>query len=485
MAWSLGGQGATLAFTMIGTVALARLLTPIETGAFAFSIAMYALVQSLLQFGMANYILRTPELTPKRANAAMTLAILQGLAASLLMAVTAPVAGALSRQDHITEISLLVALAPMLSGPEAVCEAFWAREGQFRTIAVLNTLKALVQSGVSILTAIWGWGAFALAAGFVANGLFSFVWCVVALLARGIRLHLDREEWQLLKGYSANSMLLTITVTLNMRIADLFIGRIFTLGALGQYSRANGTIDMLRKTISYPTARVFVPRMMNAVHEGLPLTHSISDLRRAFLFILWPALAGLAVIAHPVTRLLYGPQWDFSADILVILCLVVGFDTARAGGMEGLLYADRLRFNNGIEFVRLIVNVALLFAALPFGLMAVLWTRVIEAALAFAFYLAALHRIGAGDVRRELRDFAEHGFLALLAAGPAWIFMSWRGWPGSLSFWGFATVISLGALAFLVGALLLRHSAVAFIPALLGARAGGGGKEGDGHPGRA
>jgi O-antigen/teichoic acid export membrane protein len=45
---------------MAGTIVLARVLTPGETGAFAFSIAVFALVQALLQFGMGNYILRAP-----------------------------------------------------------------------------------------------------------------------------------------------------------------------------------------------------------------------------------------------------------------------------------------------------------------------------------------------------------------------------------------------------------------------------------------
>jgi len=460
MVWSVGGQGVTLVFSMVGTVVLARVLTPAETGAFAFSVAMFALVQSLLQFGMGNYVLRAGTLTSPLKNTATTLAVLQGILASFLMALVAPVAGFLSGDSRIAWLSLLVAVAPLFSGPEAICQALWARDSRFGAIAAQGAAKALVQSTVSIITALMGWGAFSLAAGFVASAVFSFLWSAYQIFLRdGIRLHLDRDEWLLLKNYSASSMLLTITVTLNLRLPELFIGRMFAIASLGQYSRAAGTIDMLQKSISYPTARVFMPRMMNGLNAGEPIDKSVGEMRDPFLFVMWPALAGLAVLAEPLTLFLYGDQWQTAGRVLAILCLACAFDVARSGSMELLLFRDRLRLNNKVEAVRLASNFAFLLLAFPFGFMAVIWSRVAEAAFGFFLYGWTLHRTEQIPLCRYMRSYALHGALTVVAVLPALGLMTLEGWPRQLPLGQMLLAVAAGVVAWAVALLLIDHPA--------------------------
>jgi O-antigen/teichoic acid export membrane protein len=450
----------TLLFSMAGTVVLARVLTPAETGAFAFSVAMFALVQSLLQFGMGHYILRAEKLTSALSSAATTLAILQGVLASCLMAAVAPVAGYISGDPRIVWLSLLVAVVPIFSGPEAICLALWAREARFGRVAALGASKALVQSSVSIVAAWAGWGAFALAAGFVAAAIVSSGWSAYQIFVRDrIRLGLDRNEWLLLKNYSASSMLLTITTTLNLRLPELFIGRMFTIAALGQFSRAGSTIDMLSKSASYPTARVFMPRMMNAMNAGEPIDKSVGEMRDVFLFVMWPALAGLLVLAEPLTLFLYGDQWQMAGKVLTLLCVGCAFDVARSGAMELLLFRDRLRLNNKIEAIRLIVNIGLLALAFPFGFMAVIWSQVAAAAFSFLLYGWTLHRLEGFPLLRYMRNYAVHGALAFVAVFPALALMIAKGWPQHLPFGQILLVVVAGVVAWIVALLAIGHPA--------------------------
>jgi len=460
MAWSMGGQGVTLIFSMAGTVVLARVLTPTETGAFAFAVAMYALVQSLLQFGMGNYILRADKLTPALSSAATTLAILQGLLACVLMAAVAPAAGFLSGDNQILWLTLILAITPVFSGPEAICVALWARDERFGRVASLSASKALVQAVVSITTARAGWGAFALAAGLVAASVFSSLWSAHQIFIRDrIRLGIERREWALIKNYSVSSMLLSITAVLNNRLPEMFIGRMFTIASLGQFSRAGGTLDMLRKSVSFPTARVFMPRMMNAMNAGQPIDRSLGEMRDAFLFIMWPALAGMAVLAEPLTLFFYGGQWEIAGKVLAVLCLGVAFDVARSGAMELLLFRDRLPLNNKIEAGRLVVNIVLLVSAFPFGFMAVIWTQVAEGVLAFLVYGWVLHRVERLPLLRYMRHYALYGLLAGVAAGPALVLMIVKDWPQHLPLWQMLSVVAAGGAAWGVTLLAIGHPA--------------------------
>lgn len=473
MAWSLGGQGVTLLFSMAGTVVLARVLTPAETGAFAFSVAMFALVQSLLQFGMGNYILRADKLTPSLSSAATTLAILQGGLASLLMAGAAPVAGFISGDIQIFWLTLLIAVAPIFSGPEAVCGALWARSGRFGMIAGLGASKAIVQAVVSVSAAMAGWGAFALTAGLVASAMFSSGWSSYQIFLKdGIRLGLDREEWRLLKNYSVSSMLLTITVTLNARLPELFIGRMFTIASLGQFSRAGGTIDMLQKSVSYPTARVFVPRMLNVMNNGESVEKSVGEIRDAFLFTMWPALAGLAVLSEPLTLLFYGDQWQLAGRVLLLLCLACALEVSRSGFTEVMLFRDKLPLNNKVEAARLTISLVLLLLAWPFGFMAVIWSRVAAAALGGLLYGWMLHRTENIPLFRYARNYCVHGYFALAACLPAILWMSAEGWPRRLPFGEILLVVVGGLLAWSLALLAAGHPAAKTVRRVLRRRWG-------------
>ena len=463
IAWSLGGQLGTTLLSVGSTVVLARILTPADFGAFAFATTIYALVQWLMQLGLGNYILREAALTRAKLNAAFAVALGQGLTALLIVAASAPVAGAFSRSATVGWVTLAVAATPFLTAPEGVSDALWLRGGRYAAIAWLQMAKMTMQTAVSLAAQLmFHWGVYALAAGLIANAGTSFVVSLTSLLVRQrARPVADAAHFREVRTFGGRSLVLTLAQAASLSLPNLLVGRLLSIPVLGHYSRAQNAIDTIGRTFSASVMRATAPRFYAKVNTGAPLPQGVGELCEVLLFFVWPASAGMAALSGPVIRLMYGPQWGIAAQALPLLCLAFAIDAARTGGMETMLIRDRLGFNARLEFVRAVYAVGLVVLLARFGLIAVLWGRNVEAVATVALYLLAMRRIGGVPLRLWPRLYAVNALLAGAAALPAVLLMRHWGWPPQLSAARFAAAIGGGLALWLATLIATGHPYVA------------------------
>jgi len=459
IAWSIGSQFGVTLFTMASNVVMARLLQPSDFGIYAFAGAIYAMVQWLLQMGVAGYVLRERNLTAIKLNSAYLAATAQGAAATAIVIILAPVAGWFSRSATTGLVTLIVAFVPFLNSAEAIVDVMWLRENRYSRIAILQIAKAVILATVSIGTQVaFGWGIYSLVAGLMASATTAFVvsngWL---LLYRNVRPVTDRQHWRELRSFTNRSFVLTLCQIAAQRLPELSIARLTGLQALGLYSRASSTLDVVVRMLISSVTRATVPAMLRRVHAGEPMHLAVAELCNTVLFFAWPAMAGVAVLSEPMIRLLYGAQWVSAGQALPVLCIAYAIDMSRTGGTETLLVRDRIGLNAAIELVHAIGGVLLMVMLAPYGLMAVAWGRVGDSLWALILYWTAMHRYGALPWGHWPRLALVNGLLALGAGGPAALLMAHWHWPVQLSFGGFAATIGSGVAGWLAILALLRH----------------------------
>lgn len=457
--WSMGGQLLTTLASLVSTAVLARILTPTDFGAFAFAATVYALVQWLLQVGMGNYLLREATLSQAKIDGAVAIGCGQGLVASLLVLALSPFAGWFGNFAQIGWVTAAVAIVPFLCAPEGISDALWLRNGQVGRTAMLQVVKSANQSIVSIgCQLLFGWGVFSLVAGLLAAGLTSFAAAAWSLHREyHARPVLRGEVSAALRGFGGRTFVLTLAQIISLRLPDLLIGRLLSVGLLGQYNRATSTLDMFGRTTSAAVTRATAPRFYARAHEGNDLGLATIAYCDTLLFFVWPALAGMAVLAGPVVHLIFGPQWGIAGRALPFLCLAAMIDLARTGYSEVFLVRDRLGLNAVIEFVHGVYAIGLVVLLARYGLGAVLWGKVAESAATTLIYLVAMRGLRGHAVRGWPALFGRNALLALAAGLPAWVLMRGWGWPVALDFPRFAAAIAAGVAAWVAALLLLRH----------------------------
>jgi PST family polysaccharide transporter len=159
IAWSLLGNGAVFASSLVSGMVLARTLVPAEMGVFALSIAFMTILQATLQMGSGSLLVREKDETNRLAGSALTVALCEGLVISALLFILAAPFGEWQRSPDVAHIIKILALTPLFGAVEAIVVARWSRDLDFQSVAKLAAAKGLVQLVISISLALAGYGA--------------------------------------------------------------------------------------------------------------------------------------------------------------------------------------------------------------------------------------------------------------------------------------------------------------------------------------
>lgn len=452
MFWSYSGNLVMLASSLASGMIVARILTPAQIGAFAVGVATLVVIQSMLQMGLASFLVREKEVDAELIGSAVAIAALQGALISGLLLLLAPAVGAFQRAADVTTVILLIAPVPLLASIEAVGVGLWIRAMNFKSLALLMGLKALTQAGVSVGLALAGYGPAGLAAGYLISAIFG-----LAVIARSLaRYPLNLSHWRTLTKFGTSWMVLGGIKSVNARIPEFLLGRTIGLAAAGYYNRAGASVDMVAKAGMDPIAQVLVPLLAREHRETGVLNAGIIRLSSTLTGVFWPILAALALLSEPVIRVMYGDQWGPSAPVLALLSLWLAVTLLAAGGLETLLFLDRLKLSAQIEGARVVGAVLILIAAAPYGLIAVAAARIVETAIGVVPYLLAMRRLADLSLRQWAAAQSRSALAAALTVGPLWLFRTQVAQPAS-PFFQLVLALPIVVVAQLAGLFIVRH----------------------------
>lgn len=466
--WAMAGQYVSFALQFATSVVISRwFLSPSEVGLFSIALAAALLVAILQDFGLSRYISGLPRLDRDEIARCSSVALLFSLIVAGLIAASALPLAALYRQPQLAPILLIIA-ANYLFVPFAVVPlALMARAMQFRGHFLVNVAGAAAQGAVAVSLAAAGWSSFALAFATLASGA-----------ARGLTAQLLRPAlpWPLklgglrpVIGFGARSSVLYLTGALGTRSPDLIVGKLLSLNAVGLYSRAVSLSDQFRTLISGAIGSVFYPAFARIRDRGEPLGPAYLRVCAGYSAVIWPGMAGLALAAEPLVRILYGPAWLHTAPLLSMIALteILLISLPLVSDLPILLgRLNRLLAYNVIDTV---LSVVLLAAGCWWGVDGAAASRLVYAVLWLGLYWSFMRGLVGFDIGALLVVYGKSALATLAAVAPLGAaYLLWTG-PDVISFPALCAATLLGGFAWLGALALTRHPALAEILALAAA----------------
>jgi len=426
--WALVSQYASFAMQFIASVVLARwYISPDQLGQFSIAFASVTLVAFLQDFGVTRYINGERDLTPAKLQTAFTISVLFAWGIALLALAAAWPISLFYRDPGMFTVTLIIAasylLVPLAIVPQATCQ----RRMDYRSNTMIEVGSALANAGTALTLAILGHGALALAWGAFAQQAARLIvsqWRAGGMLPWPLKIA-DAKPIFAIGG--ANTVQVVCS-SLSARAPELVIGRMLDTAAVGLFARASGLALQLRLLISGAVTGVFYPAFRRVRDNGDPLGPPYLRVLGAYTGVTWPALAGIAVLAEPLVRLLYGERWIAAAPLLTWIAL------SQLCYVAVPLYADlplllgRMKPLMRRMVIDTALSVVLIAITAPFGLVWVAISRVIHGLLYIAIY-APLMRDMLGMRWRDLASVTARSALATGAAvGP--LLASYAFWAG-------------------------------------------------------
>lgn len=454
--WAMAGQYIAFAIQFVASVVISRLyLGPGEVGLFSIGMATALIVAVLQDFGLSRYISGLPALDADEIARCGSVSVLFSLAIATIIAACGWPMAASYHDVRLIPLMLILASSYLFVPLSVVPMALMARAMQFRGHFAVNVGAALAQGTIGVALAAHGWSAFALAWATVAAAATRGVVAQVMRPAFPRRLHLAGIGQVV--HFGARASVLYLTGALGTRTPDLIVGKLVGVFAVGLYSRAVSLSDQFRMLIAGAIGSVFFPAFARIRDRGEPLGPAYLRVVAGYSALVWPGMAGLALAAEPIIRLLYGPVWLGTAPLLSMIALTEILLIALPLVSDLPILAGRLNALLARNLIDTAMSIALLAAGTHWGVTGAAASRLVYAACWLLLYFRFMHGIVRFDLRALIVIYAKSGAATLAAIAPLALAYRLVAPPGALGFAGLLAASATGVASWALALVIVRH----------------------------
>lgn len=455
--WAMSSQYMAFAITFIASVYLARhYIGPDELGLFSIAFAATTLIAVLQDFGLTRYIAGEPDLDDDKIRTAFSVSLtVAGVIAFVSVACAWPIAQVYG-DPRLTPLMLIIGASYIIVPFAIVPTALRQRALDFKSNTMIEVGASLANAAVSIVLATRGQGALALAWGAFAQQVarvlvsqwrsgFLFPW-PLSFAGAGPVLR-----------FGGGSSMLILTGSLGSKLPDLILGRLIGQGAVGLFARAGGLALQLRTLVSGAIAGVFYPAFARVRDSGEPLGAPYERVVACYCGVTWPAMTGLAVLAEPLIRLVYGERWLGAAVPLQWIAVSQLFFVALPLHVELPILLGRMKPLVHRCALDTLASIILLAAGALISLEAVAASRVVYGIVWIAIFAGFLKRLIGFSWGAILANYARSAIAAAAAVLPLLaIYAFWQG-PDHISFGAMLAGVLAGILCWLGMIAATRH----------------------------
>lgn len=443
------------ALGLIGTVVLARLLTPAEIGTFSIAASFATLVAAFRELGVGNYVVQEPELTVDRVRAAFAVALGMSWLFAAGLAASSVWLSELYANPEMTHLVLLGALNFVLIPFGSITVAVLRRRLEFGKLMVISLGSAVIGLATSIVLAVRGWGSLGLAVGGTV-GVAATVLLAQPFRPRDMPLLPGVRELRRVLGFGFAVTTGSAAGSAAEASRDLIIGKMLGAAETGIFNKAIGLADGFVKIILQPVWSFALPHFAAEIRSGGDISSVYLRAVSLLCGIGWPFLAIIAITAERLVDFLLGPQWTAAVPIAKIICLgmIPGVMIAPFGSilLAKSLAADYVRFMS----LTLLVTIIVLISLAPFGLIAVAVAHSLSGLLLVMVALLMLKRRFGIGLRAQGKAVVSSAAVAILVTGigyVAWLSIEHAGWSSFTSL----AVMAPTAIGCWLGAIWLLH----------------------------
>ncbi|MDK9557244.1 lipopolysaccharide biosynthesis protein [Marinobacter sp. M216] len=454
--WNLASAFMTRGASTIFTLLLARLLAPEAFGLVAMATVVFELANVFVSSGLGQALIRSKEVSRADLNTVFyTNLLLSGIAYSVLFGLS-PFVASFYGQPELTTLVRVMGLVVFLNAAKVVQTAVLSREMDFKTQMKANTLGVLVSGSLALTLAWLGWGVWSLVAQMLSAAVMSalILWWISEWHPS---LQFSCESFVRLFRFGRNLLAEGMLSVLYQNSYMLVIGRLFGAETAGLYFFARKVSNLVSQQLTRAVQQATYPALARLQDDNFVLRNKYRQILQLMMFLIAPTMALLAGLASPLFRLLFNEQWQPAIPYLQLLCLVGMLYPLHALNMNLLNVKGRSDLVLKVGLVKKALNLTLLFVAIPYGVIGIVVSQVVGAALSLVPNTYFSSKFLGYGLREQLLD----AFKPILAAVGAGLSAFWLAelFSGS-AFTSFVSGGLGGALAFLVLALFFRVDAI-------------------------
>jgi teichuronic acid exporter len=318
LAWTGGVNVATQALRWAITLFIARILSPGDYGLVGMALVYTGFVQLVNEFGLGAAIIQQRDIAPQMLARISGFAMLFGVGLfGLSAAMSTPIAMFFA-EPAVRNVVIALGLKFIIDSAGMVSRALLSRDLQYRTLAAVDGVEAVVLAVSTLLFALAGAAYWSLVLGTLCGAVAG---TGIAIIKRPFPVawpgNLRDIQHSIRVG---RDIVISRIAWYSYSNADfIIVGRVLDKTALGLYTFAWNIASIPVEKVAALVGRV-TPGVFSAVQRDVSaMRRYFLSLTEAIAFVTLPMSAGFVLVADELVSGLLGEKWRPAVGALKIL----------------------------------------------------------------------------------------------------------------------------------------------------------------------
>ena len=391
MSWSAIEKFISQAIAFILGIIMARLLSPADYGIIGMVAIFVAVAGTLADSGLGSAMIQKKDKSKEDYSTFFIFNFGISTLLYLLLFLAAPWIAKFYQTPILKDVTRIITIQLIIN---ALFNAHYVKlriDLQFKALSIMSLIAQISTGAVGVFLAYIGWGVWAL----VWQILFS---CIIrGLMAIGYLkwwmpgFAFSKKSFHSLFGFGSKILASSLINTIYCNIYTLIIGKKFTPDEVGFFNRGNQLASFPSGIATDILVGVNYPILSKFQDDNLSLVNAYRKMITLPLFILYPALIGIAVLGEPIVGILLGEKWLPCVPFLQIMALGAVFTPLTHINLNLLYVKGRSDLVLKLELIKKTIAFSIVFLTIPLG---IIWMMVGKAIYEFIAFSINCHYTG-------------------------------------------------------------------------------------------
>lgn len=366
--------------SLVVQIVLTRLLAPEEFGTITLITAFITILQVFVDSGFGTALIQKKDSDDVDFSSVFYFNIVICLVIYLLLYVCSPLVADFYERPELCTLTRALGLVIIISGIRNIQQAYIAKNMLFKRYFFVTLGGTVSGAVIGIVMAYKGYGVWALVAQTLANNLVSVIilwftvkWRPKAVFSLGRLKGLFSFGWKLL----VSSLLDTVF----QQLRTLVIGKKYNDDDLAYFNKGNYVPNTIVLSINSSIESV----MLSALSAEQDIKEKVRFMTKRSVqlssYIMWPIMIGICACAEPLVSFVFTDKWLPCVPYIRIFCIYYALYPIHTSNLNAIKAVGRSDLFLKLEIIKKVMNLAILFATMNFGVLAMAYGVLLEGVL--------------------------------------------------------------------------------------------------------
>lgn len=346
-------------------IVLAVLLDPDDYGCLALMVIFTNLANVFIQRGFNAALIQNKDVTEEDYSSVFWVTISIAVSLYVVLFIAAPWISIVYKKPNLTAPFRVICLLLFPGAYNSIQLAKASRSFDFRSIFLGSLSGSLLSGALGIFMAYKGFGLWALVAQTLSNLVFACIFMQFTTKWYP-RLVCNIQRVKVLFRYGWKLLVSGLIDTGYADLCSLIVGIKYSTSMLGYYNRGQQFPMTINNVINGAVQSVMLPALSEKQGEADKAKALMRNSIIVSSFMVFPMMAGLAVIARPLVLLMLKEKWVECVPFLQISCITLAFYPVHSCNLQAINAMGRSDIFLKLEIYKKIFGLAVTAGAVLF-----------------------------------------------------------------------------------------------------------------------